>query len=202
MVRMLVCPQPALPQRREVVVHRPVIRERPVQRYIERYEPPPPPPPPRPKIVIRDRRPRPRPPPPPPAPPIIVMPQSQQCCHQQCCTTVHGHVRPAPREPRPRSSPTWLGRIDMLDDESLAAAATIAAAALAAPDDEPPAEDFIECECPRGVCPGDTIQVRLPSEAGGGCMCVVVPECVRPGETFEVPLGTTHRARARRSRRR
>ena len=84
-----------------------------------------------------------------------------------------------------------------LDDESLAAAVTIACAALSAPDEAVPLDDFFEVDCPNGVCPGDTIDVSVPSQLGGGQVCVTVPAGVGPGETFEVPL-ETRRSRHRR----
>ena len=47
---------------------------------------------------------------------------------------------------------------------------------------------MLEVDCPRGCCPGDAIEVCVPSEAGGGVLNVIVPEGVRPGGSFDVKL--------------
>ena len=193
--RVMVCPRPVMhcpcPPRHEVLVERPVVREKRTPKYIlPVVVPPVKPAEARKRIIIRDRRPRARPPPPPPPPPIFIMaPPQQKCC---------GGCGPAPvqqvvaREPRQRSDLNWFGRVEHLDDDSLAGAAALAAAALAAPDEHiEREEDVMDVTVPNGAREGDTIDVKLPCEYGGGTMCVTVPCGRHPGSTFEVPLGRT-----------
>lgn len=190
--RIMVCPQRVQPPRREVVVQRPVIRQRVVPKYIRiKHEPAraPEPMPERPRIVIRDRRPRAAPP---PAPPPVFIMAPPQCCAPKCNQALplaQAHTRKkSERRPRSSSDHNIFGRISQLDDESLYHAATLAAAALAAPDDAAPAEDVIEVVVPKDACPGDTLDVRLPAEAGGGSVCVAIPHGARPGETIELAM--------------
>ena len=97
------------------------------------------------------------------------------------------------RERRPRSSGglNWFGHIGMLDDESLYYAATLAAAALAAPgerEDAPADDDVIEVTVPKCKEGGDTVEVRVPTEAGGGTVRVSIPHGLHHGQTFEFSL--------------
>ena len=77
-----------------------------------------------------------------------------------------------------------------MEEDGLIKLAAIAAAGLAA---EPCGEKYseervIEVDCPHCVCAGETIEVSVPKEAGGGTMLVRIPYGVMPGEAFEVPL--------------
>ena len=83
----------------------------------------------------------------------------------------------------------WTG-IDLrrLSTEQLLALQAIASAALAAPP-EPKEELLLDVVCPQGSGAGDTIEVCVPEEAGGGNMRVLIPHGIRPGEAFEVKLG-------------
>ena len=196
MMQPMMQPMPQPMPRREVVVQRPVIKERIIPRYYRYYVEPPPEEKAaveqaRPRIVIRDRRPRPAPVSEPPRQPPVVIMHAPQPAPQEKCRTIHPGRRPQVRAVRrePRSSGFgWLGRVNRLDDESLHAAAVVAAAALCAPDYRVPHEDVIDVDVPEGARAGDTIEVSLPKEAGGGTIRASIPMGVGAGDTFEVPL--------------
>ena len=105
--------------------------------------------------------------------------------------------------------------LSQLSTGDLVSYAIAAAAALAARDDDDdedsegtegielasirPRGPSIEVVCPTGVKPGDTIDVRIPSKAGGGIVSTTIPAGVVAGEAFDVypPQLNRHKRRSR-----
>lgn len=186
----------------ERIVQKPIIREKIVPRYVIKYQPSSDStgatstlPARRPIIIIKEQvgqaqRERPPPPPPPPRPPPQMYHPPPPCnCN---CKESRKRSKPRPARSRARAvSADWLEPISQLSDHALQQAFMLTSSALAAPDSyRPPRQrrDVIEVDTPSGVSGGDVITVQVPAEAGGGTMNVRVPNGVRPGETFEVPL--------------
>lgn len=117
----------------------------------------------------------------------MCQPQQRRCCGNR----EHSYrekARPRRRRSeRPTLTANAFGDLRCASECDLVQLAMLASCALAAPD-EPSDDDIIEIDCPRGTCPGDTLEVCVPRSAGGGTLCVIVPAGVRPGESFDVKL--------------
>ena len=82
-----------------------------------------------------------------------------------------------------------FGNLHAWSDDALSSAATLAALALAAPGEGKPARsNVLEVTCPYGSYPGETLEVKIPHEAGGGYVCTTIPRGTREGEVFDVRL--------------